>query len=595
MDDLHVRKCSSVIQLDNTQDDASLIPSQNGDSMAGVEDGACDQSAKIAKKRGRRPGLYMNEQRRRNAVESAWRVLQAAHMVGPHRSMDPFNNSNNTFAGFGPTSESSAGRKARGRPRGSFKSKATRRRAIEAAVRTLRVAGLADNILEESSMAVQSTGAKEQYSNSPENAEKRLGGSSSRRSMVPNSSNASINRLFEKQRQSSVLKKHHKQLDHDMGSSPKSLNIKIRLRIKPPLSLDGFGSSAFLGSPRRMTNTIGTNSNILQTDGSNVLPYIEAAASNKGSGYAGVDCHDMKRYPKRNLRYQRALQKTDRSATACHFSFKSRSSNGGAKTIDQRGHPLTQKKGLLLNRDYLQTLNIEDKPSESDSHTSSADRIHINFEMGKEIEQNVKSQLQRRNGNAAYEKAELLVAIIENMVRSYRSSERPQRMALDAFVAMRTRPLAELLARLQNLYMPYEFVQIASGVLKMAGVDIQEGRVSWPRTVIEVAYADGVEIARLSWPSTMEDLEAGMLRSDRVWASIFPQIHLTDMPPSCVILQCVCSSIGIELDGDKLCGHKSSVMNTCRVHLDWKSVISTMNLASQVAPDSASKVLFSVS
>lgn len=97
-------------------------------------DGVSLDGGQTKKKRGRKPGSYKTELSRQRALQAARRVLESAGMLGASNSP------------AGPSTDhdvdSAQKRKGRGRPRGSFKSEESRRRAVAAAVRTLQAAGV---------------------------------------------------------------------------------------------------------------------------------------------------------------------------------------------------------------------------------------------------------------------------------------------------------------------------------------------------------------------------------------------------------------------------------------------------------------------
>lgn len=99
-----------------------------------ARDGVSLDAGQTKKKRGRKPGSYKTEVSRQRALQAARRVLESAGMLGAGNP--PAGPS--TDADVDPAQK----RKGRGRPRGSFKSEESRRRAVAAAVRTLQAAGV---------------------------------------------------------------------------------------------------------------------------------------------------------------------------------------------------------------------------------------------------------------------------------------------------------------------------------------------------------------------------------------------------------------------------------------------------------------------
>lgn len=584
-----------------------------------------DESPK--KRRGRRLGQYKSEERRRLAIEAAKRVLESSKIAAGSASFSKGRKKlHNRLSSTSNLSNDSTDRKGKkkGRPRGTFKNRETHKRAVAAALRTLRAAGLAEDV----TRCVENT----TQSNPRAKSSKELMSMSTERMIRLDEEVHGLSESLSEEEYDlgfhnvRPIHKSNNGLNQDYCHGVEKCdipNIFLRLRIKPAL---------------RQVHLSGLNEIVYQPHEVNGSPksFICLARTDTAVDKKALKSHSVPSSFSNHTRYNRIDNRRERKT---YISSKQNSnqvvSNNCIKPqleelaeLKEEDNPRSESQANKLRESVSPSLSVsEDFKSDvatrchertssdtSSVHDDASNDSNLERELGiqssdcglpdsklpllaaakKQEDMRLKRNgwMDRFTSTSVLEKAAFLVIVVENMVLGYKSSERPMRQVVEAYNAVQRRSRSTLLRLVQNLYLPYDFVQIVTTVLSKVGVEIQHGKLLWPHNLVTMAFTDAVDFIRSAWPHSLEDIATGNSRSDRIWATVFPGHRLVDDFPSCVTATMVLSVVGVHVQSDGVCGHKDTGNASCRIRLDQHSVNEAMSAAYIAAHEVEVKALF---
>lgn len=214
-----------------------------------------------------------------------------------------------------------------------------------------------------------------------------------------------------------------------------------------------------------------------------------------------------------------------------------------------------------------------------------------------------------RVNRSALNKANLLVAVAEEIVLSYTHSERTKRDIHHIFSSIRHS--STRLTRLDSLCVPYEFVPIAAKVLKSCGIGTINGRVGWPvEGRLKIGERDMADIVKNVWPASVSDMVHKVCPGEKFWDNVFPKAKLVDqqregrmgrvkvggMLSSCLVIAGVLEVCGLSMSTEAIwcgeCGKRSDGLGKCLIMFDERDVRRGMRWAGEAATECHSKSLF---
>lgn len=169
------------------------------------------------------------------------------------------------------------------------------------------------------------------------------------------------------------------------------------------------------------------------------------------------------------------------------------------------------------------------------------------------------------------QKNQLFIAVVEEMIRCLRPSERKAASVEGFHNAILAEDFHEILRRAKSHPVPYEMLGVMRALFRCVGISFNSGKLVMPDYVLALPSGDDIRsIIIEAIPRSLSDLESGTTAGQRLWTAVFGDDLISEAnTAACVIVQRIFGLVDIRTRHIGVCEWSVDCpQTTCNIKLD---------------------------